>query len=228
MTNFSPDAPSPTERLEQFAANVAHDFNNLLTGILGNLELMQNRAARTKVTAFDSYLEGARNAGARAATFAQRLLAFSGRAAQDPVPVAIGALVQDVADSLRERAVNVTVESAGGPVMVLCDPGQAELTLHELLDNAADAVAQGGEIRIGYEIAGPRVRVTVRDTGAGMTPEVLARATGPFFTTRPNGAGKGLGLPIADRFARHAGGSLEITSAPGTGTTVALLLPMAG
>jgi len=226
MTENSPDAPPEPGRLEHFAANVAHDFNNLLTGILGNLELMQNRAARTQVTSFDGYLESARNAGSRAAMFAQRLLAFSGRAAQDPEPTPIDALLHDIIEPMRERGVNIAYAPGCGPAQVLCDPAQAELALHELLDNAADAVAETGEIRIATGISGAYAEIRITDTGNGMSPQVLGRAFEPFFTTRPNGAGKGLGLSIADRFARQAGGVLEITSQPGQGTVARLRLPV--
>ena len=180
MTENSPDAPPEPGRLEHFAANVAHDFNNLLTGILGNLELMQNRAARTQVTSFDGYLESARNAGSRAAMFAQRLLAFSGRAAQDPEPTPIDALLHDIIEPMRERGVNIAYAPGCGPAQVLCDPAQAELALHELLDNAADAVAETGEIRIATGISGAYAEIRITDTGNGMSPQVLGRAFEPF------------------------------------------------
>ncbi len=227
MTEMSPDTSSETDRLEHFAANVAHDFNNLLTGILGNLELLQNRAERSGVTYFDGYLEGARNASSRAATFAQRLLVFSSRATrQDFVTVAIEPLIREIAESMHEHRSNLSVDLTAGPAKVLCDPEQAELALHELLNNAADATKASGAILLKTEISSGFVTILISDTGTGMTPEILARAREPFFTSRPNGAGKGLGLAIADGFARQAGGSLEIASEPGHGTTVSLRLPM--
>jgi signal transduction histidine kinase len=222
---MSQDKPPEPDRLEAFAANIAHDFNNLLTGILGNLELMQNRAKRTQVTAFDGYLEGARHAGGRAATFAQRLLAFSGRAAQDFVPVAIDTLIHDLAEPLREHGMPITLNLAAGTAQLFCDPAQADLALHELLDNAVDATATSGGITLTTAAADGQITITIQDTGTGMTPEILARATEPFYTTRPNGAGKGLGLSIAARFARQIGGTLEIASKLEVGSTVTLRLP---
>jgi signal transduction histidine kinase len=218
-------APPETSELEQFAANIAHDFNNLLTGILGNLELMQNHARRNGEVRLDSYLEGARNAGGRAAIFAQRLLAFSGRGTHESVPVAVAPLIREAVEPLRDQGSRLSAELPADGIRIFCDPAQAELTLHELLSNAVSAIQETGEITVKTTSAGGFVTIIIQDTGAGMAPETLARAMEPFFTTRPSGAGKGLGLSIARRFARQAGGSLEMTSQPGEGTTVHLRLP---
>jgi signal transduction histidine kinase len=225
MTGMPPDPPPELERLEHFAASVAHDFNNLLTGVLGNLELMQNRAKRSQITTFDGYLEGARRAGGRAATFAQRLLAFSGQAAQDFKPVPIDALIHDLAEPLREHGMPLTLNLAATAAEVFCDPAQADLALHELLDNAADATRESGSVTLSTQTAAGNIIIAIHDTGAGMTPEILARASEPFYTTKANGAGKGLGLCIATRFARQTGGTLELACTPGAGTTVTLRLP---
>jgi len=213
------------DTVEQFAAHCAHDLNNLLTGILGNLELMQNRARRIGNTQFDGYLEGARNAAGRAAGFTQRLLAFSGRAAGEPVPVPVNPLALEIVELMREQscAILPALDPAVGDVF--CDPVQLEAALQELIANAREATAQGGTITLRTATASGRVVITVADSGAGMTEDIVARAAEPFFTTRPNGAGKGLGLAIAGHFARHAGGAMTIQSAPGTGTMVDLTLP---
>jgi signal transduction histidine kinase len=213
------------DTVEQFAAHCAHDLNNLLTGILGNLELMQNRARRSGTTHFDGYLEGARNAAGRAAGFTQRLLAFSGRATGDAVAVPVNRLAFDIVELMREQSCTVLTALDAAAGAAFCDPAQLELALLELLANAREATAQSGAISLRTAAAGSRVIITVADTGAGMTEDIFARATEPFFTTRPNGAGKGLGLAIAGHFARHAGGAMTIQSAPGTGTTVDLTLP---
>ncbi len=225
MTEDAPPSREP-EQLEQFAAHVAHDFNNLLTGILGNLELMQNRAQRTGAKQFDGYIEGARNAGTRAAAFAQRLLAFSGRSEQEPAAVDLNLLLQDALEPLREEGFKVSFAPAPVPAMVQCDPSAAELALHELLSNAREAMPARGGIEARIEALDGEIAMTIRDAGMGMTPEVLARAAEPFFSTRPNGAGKGLGLPIAERFARQLGGSMTLASEPGIGTTVCMKFPI--
>ncbi len=220
---LSPERPGA----EQFAARCAHDFNNLLTGIMGNLELMQNRARRNGVKEFDGYLESARSAAGRAASFAQRMLVYSGRAVQEPVVVPVNRLVADMAEVLREpppepgAPLELTLADDAGNAF--CDPIQLEIALSELLANAREAGA--GPVRIGTGRRGGCTVISVTDTGPGMAAETVARAAEPFFTTRSSGAGKGLGLAIAERFARQAGGALELESRPGAGTTARLVLP---
>jgi len=217
------DPPAPPGATEAFAAHVAHDFNNLLTGILGNLELMQNRTRRSGHGEYDTYIEGARSAALRAAVLAQRLLVLSGRQAVDPVATDLTRLAGELAAPLRAQGHDIAVEM---PALTLrCDPNHAELALSELLENAIAATPQGGRITLDAAIEPRQIRLSVRDTGAGMPPETLARAVQPFFTTRPNGTGRGLGLAIAERFARSLGGTLTLDSAYGEGTTASLCLP---
>ena len=222
------DAPRSrdVQNLEQFAANVAHDFNNLLTGILGNLELMETRAKRTGALQFAGYIDGARNSAVRAAAFAQRLLAFSGRGEQEAAAVDLNLLLQDALEPLRAQGFQVIFMPAAEPMVLVCDSAQAELALHELLRNAAEALPEHGEVEGRLEKHNGAIRLTIRDAGAGMAPEILARALEPFFSTRPNGAGKGLGLPIAERFVRQLGGTMTLASEPGVGTTICMNFPL--
>ena len=211
----SPTDP-PDSSLERFAARVAHDFNNLLTGILGNLELLQLRAARNKLPGLDSYLEGANSAGNRAAAFAARLMLYSGSGGSAPEPVPVDQLLEGFASQA-----NCTL--AAGDAVLLCDPTQLELAMTELLDNAA---AAGGEAFISSAHVAETVLITVRDTGCGMSAETLALAQEPFFTTQSNGTGRGLGLAIVARVVRELGGSMGLASEPGAGCTVTLRLPL--
>ncbi len=227
MIVSGPETPAARTEIEQFTAGLVHDFNNLLTGILGNLELMQSRAQRNGNRDFDHYLEAARHSGARAALFTQRLLAFSGHTAQEPVPVDLNALIRDMAEPMRAEGLLFTAELADDTGKIRCDPLQAELALHELLSNAAEATQAGGRIVLRSRAAAGQVIVSVADDGSGMAPDILRRATEPFFSTRSNGAGKGLGLAIVARFAQRHGGTLQLTSAPGQGTTARLKLPVA-
>jgi signal transduction histidine kinase len=225
MNDGAPKPADEARQIEQFAAQCAHDFNNLLTGILGNLELMNNRSKRSGISNFDSYINGARNAAGRAADFTQRLLAYSGRASGDPEITAVNQLITDLVELTREQnhPVEATLDPAAGTVF--CDPDQLELALQELLTNARDASPDANTIRITTAATATHTTISITDTGPGMSPETLARATEPFFSTRPNGAGKGLGLAIAARFCRDAGGTLHITSHPATGTTATFTLP---
>ncbi len=227
-----PDSPASKETaMEQFAAHCAHDVNNFLTGILGNLELMQNRARRNNVTEFDGYLDSARNAAGRAARFAARLLAYSGRAGNDPAMVPVNRLVTDLLAVHREQPpgdVAIVPELDADAGSVFCDPAQLEVALLELLANAEAAAGPSGKVGLVTARHGARVAITVTDSGPGMSQEILARAAEPFFTTRQNSAGRGLGLAVVARFARQAGGALAIESAPGAGTAAQLTLPGAG
>ncbi len=224
MIDTDPDASTDLSPVELFAAQTAHDLNNLLTGVLGNLELMQSRAQRSGVTAFDDYLKGAREAGGRAARFAQRLLAFSGRDAQDASSVDLNAIIPGMIETLRASGLVIDMELAAS-MEVFCSAAQLELALRELLDNAAEAAGSNGRIVLRTEIAGNIALISVTDHGPGMAPDILRRATEVFFTTRTSGAGKGLGLAIVERFARRSGGALELVSLEGQGTTARLRLP---
>lgn len=224
MTDTPSDTSAGLSTIELFAAQTAHDLNNLLTGILGNLELMQNRARRSGVTEFDDYLAGARHAGGRAARFTQRLLAFSGRDAQAAAPVALGAIIPRVIETLRATGVAIDMELTAGRD-VFCSASQLELALRELLDNAAQATGMSARITLRTEHAEDHALISVTDTGPGMPADVLRRATEPFFSTRTSGAGQGLGLAIVERFARRSGGALELVSREGQGTIARLRLP---
>src|SRR5580698_10997847 len=121
-TGLSPSEPPEASELERFAANIAHDFNNLLTGILGNLELMQNYARRNGEIHLDGYLEGARNAGGRAVVFTQRLLAFSGRGMHDFRPVSVAPLIREAIEPLREQGSRLSAELPDDGLRIFCDP----------------------------------------------------------------------------------------------------------
>jgi signal transduction histidine kinase len=220
------DAQAATEQLQHFAACIAHDFNNLLTGMLGNLELMQMRAQRQKITTLEGYLEGARNAGNRAAIFASRLLAYSGRAGQTPKPTNAAELLATLAGALAETGQPITRGPIPASATILCDPALAELALQELFNNAAEALSPNGKITASLTTSPTHATITIHDTGHGMAPNTLALATTPFFTTRTSGAGRGLGLPIVTRFATQAGGRLELISQPEAGTTARLVVPL--
>ncbi|MEW5887638.1 MAG: ATP-binding protein [Pseudomonadota bacterium] len=108
-----------------------------------------------------------------------------------------------------------------------CHPGRLNQVFLSLVQNAAQAVADGGVVRVDSASSGDAVRVRVHDDGVGMAPEVLARAFDPFFTTRAVGQGTGLGLTVSRDIVMAHGGRIDIDSAPGRGTTVTVTLPLA-
>jgi signal transduction histidine kinase len=231
------------EAVGQLTGGIAHDFNNLLAGIMGSLELLQTRLAQGRIGEADRYITAARGAARRATTLTQRLLAFSRRQTLDPRPTEINKLVAGMEDLIRRSVgpnVEVEVVGAGGLWLTKVDPSQLENSLLNLCVNARDAMApKGGRLTI--ETAnkwlderaarerdlspGQYVSLCVTDTGVGMTPEVIARAFDPFYTTKPLGEGTGLGLSMVYGFVRQSGGQVRIYSEVGNGTTVCLYLP---
>jgi len=230
------------EAVGQLTGGLAHDFNNLLTGIIGSLELLSTRVAQGRLTELDRYLQTAQMSAKRAASLTHRLLAFSRRQTLDPKPTDINKLIYGMDELVRRTvtpAVTVKLADAPGLWRVFADPHQLENALLNLCINARDAMPGGGDLIIGTSnleleeaeakaldlLPGDYVVLSVSDTGAGMTADIIARAFDPFFTTKPIGAGTGLGLSMVYGFARQSGGQARITSEPGKGAKVSLYLP---
>ena len=110
---------------------------------------------------------------------------------------------------------------------VECDPGQVNQVFMNVLANAYDAIPERGNLWLTTRAEGDRVRVTIRDDGVGMAPEVVSRIFDPFFTTKDVGGGTGLGLAISQGVVAAHGGRIEVESAPGRGTTFRIILPLA-
>lgn len=227
--NMTPDKGNGGARnaeLEEFAAQIAHDFNNLLTGIMGNLELLQLRVARTGVAGLDGYIKGANASSNRAVAFTQRLLVYSGRLAHEPEPVPLPQLIHEIGAMPEWEGVELHLPDEA--VCVQVDPAQLRLAVTELLRNAREAVQESGSsIVLSAWVEAGQVAIMVRDDGPGMPPEIQAQARSLLFSSRVNGAGRGLGLAIAARVAAAVGGRLELESTPGAGCAAKLVLPMA-
>jgi signal transduction histidine kinase len=229
------------EAVGQLTGGIAHDFNNMLAVILGGLNLLQRKLARGE-TDVGRFIEGAIDAAQRAATLTQRLLAFSRQQPLSPEPLIINKLVAGMSELLdRTLGEHVKVETvlAAGLWQVKADPAQLENAILNLAVNARDAMPGGGRLTIEtlnafvddayareYAIeAGQYVLIAVADTGAGMAPEVIAKAFDPFFTTKGAGRGTGLGLSQVYGFVRQSGGHVKIYSELGVGTSVKIYLP---
>lgn len=230
------------EAVGQLTGGLAHDFNNLLAGISGSLEMMKARIQQGRSGDIDRYILGAQGAVKRAAALTHRLLAFSRRQTLDPKPTDVNRLVAGMEELIRRTVgPQVSVETVGtsGLWPTLVDPPQLENALLNLSINARDAMPDGGKLvietanrwmdeRTAKERdlpAGQYVSVCVSDNGAGMPPEVVARAFDPFFTTKPIGLGTGLGLSMIYGFARQSGGQVKIYSDVGQGTKVCIYMP---
>ena len=226
------------EAIGQLVSGLAHDFNNLLAAILGNLELLEMRLSDPHLM---KLVQAAARSARHGAKLNEQMLAFSRKQYLSPVPVDLNELVLGTQDLLR-RSLGGTVEVSTAlnedlwPALV--DPHQLELVLLNLAINARDAMPAGGQVviktrnlRAGernrpVELApGDYVMISVADSGTGMSPEVLARACEPFFTTKEPGKGSGLGLAQVYGLAQQSGGGMRITSVVGKGTTVTVYLP---
>jgi signal transduction histidine kinase/CheY-like chemotaxis protein len=224
----------------QLAGGIAHDFNNVLQAVLGGVALIRRRAADSaQVLHLAGMVE---DAARRGESVTRRLLAFSRREELRSETLDVAALLrglQEVLSATLGSRIRVEVAAPQGLPPVLADRGQLETVLVNLATNARDAMRGGGVLTLAAEeqahaAAGPAaglapgayVRITVSDTGEGMSDEVLARAAEPFFTTKPLGQGTGLGLAMARSFAQGSRGTLTIASAPGEGTHVSLWLPV--
>jgi PAS domain S-box-containing protein len=229
------------EAVGQLTSGVAHDFNNLLMVIAGNLELLEKADRPERRQRLSSRM---REAVSRAKRLTGQLLAFSHRQQLERRAVDLNALVAAAA-GLAQRTLGpgIRLETRLDRSLAPCltDPGQIEVALTNLLLNARDATPVGGtvtiatgrvrlgpaapEVAAGEIPAGDYVSLAVTDTGVGMSPEVLGRATEPFFTTKGDAAGSGLGLSTVYGFARQSQGHLLLRSQPGRGTGVKLLFP---
>jgi len=215
------------EALGQLTGGVAHDFNNLLTAAMTNLHLL-GRHLPEEARRFQT---GASTALERAEKLTRQLLSFSRQEAVNPAVVDFAGSLRGMADLL-ERSIRADIalewDIAPVPLPIAVDTVQLELAVLNLVLNARDAMPGGGRIRLTLR-PGPapgNARLEVADTGAGMTPEVQARAFEPFFTTKGVGKGTGLGLSMVYGFARQSGGNATIESRPGAGTRVRLDLPL--
>ncbi|WP_342642530.1 response regulator [Rhodoligotrophos ferricapiens] len=226
------------EALGTLAGGVAHDFNNLLMAMLGNLELAAKRIDGDERVA--RYLRNATAAGRRGAALTERLLSFSRRKEIRSQLLDINETIRNMGDML-ERTLGglVEIKTELDPELWAgrADPEQIELAILNLCINARDAMPEGGVITIATanqdirkrmpDLApGRYIRLTVSDTGRGMSAEVRRRALEPFFTTKA-GKGTGLGLSMVYGMAVQLGGAIRIQSTPDEGTTIELYLPSA-
>ena len=228
------------EAIGQLTGGIAHDFNNLLTIITGNHELLEMDLEDAEQR---DLLSRANNAALMGARLTNRLLTFARRRRLDPVVLDLNEQVLTMAELLR-RTLGETIALgtllAPGLWHVRADPSEIENAVLNLAINARDAMPGGGKLVIetrnvvlddadvATEVGvqpGDYVRLSISDTGVGMTREVLARVFEPFFTTKEPGKGTGLGLSVIYGFVKQSGGHVTAYSEVGKGTTVNLYLP---
>lgn len=233
-----------SQRLEavgRLAGGVAHDFNNMLGVIIGYSGIL-----RTQLPSDHQALKGAaeiEQAAHRAADLTRQLLAFSRKQVLQPQVLSLNSLIDELSKMLR-RLIGEDVELVFRPgwqlARVKADPGQFEQVIMNLVVNARDAMPGGGRILIETKnvdvdehfalrhspmLPGPYVLLSVRDTGSGMTAEVLSHIFDPFFTTKEQGRGTGLGLSIVYGIVKQSGGYTWVDSEPDRGSTFQIYFP---
>jgi two-component system, cell cycle sensor histidine kinase and response regulator CckA len=229
------------EAIGSLAGGIAHDFNNMLTIVLSYSVLLAREFAPDDPRRAE--LQQIRDAGERAAALTQQLLAFSRRQVLQPKVVQLDQLVADTKKLLQPligEHIALRVVSDHKLWRVRVDPSQMDQVIVNLAINARDAMPGGGTLTIetqnvaraagdatlpGELGASSYVRLSVSDTGTGMSEATQSRMFEPFFTTKEIGRGTGLGLPTVLGIVQQSGGSVSVRSAPGTGTTVSIYLP---
>jgi CheY-like chemotaxis protein len=222
------------EAIGQLTGGIAHDFNNLLMVISGGLEMLQRPL---EIDRRERLLDGMRQAAQRGSALTKQLLAFSRRQALTPEPLNVARQIgkmRELLDRSLRKDVQVAFEFADDLWSIEADAGELELVVLNLAVNARDAMPDGGTITISARncaafkddgLDGDYVRLSVVDTGTGMSPEVQAHVFEPFYTTKDVGKGSGLGLAQVHGFVNQSQGGVRIHSEMGRGTTVSLYLP---
>lgn len=231
------------EAIGQLTGGIAHDFNNLLTVIIGNLNLLHGRLEKTEESKLQRWTSNAKHAAERGADLTRRLLAFSRRQVLEPANFDVNDTIANMVDMF-ERVFDANIslhwnldKNLGS---IRADPAQFESALLNLAVNARDAMPSGGRLVIASDLVdipgdgldglvelrpGSYARISVTDTGTGMTEEVRSKVFEPFFTTKDVGKGTGLGLSMVFGFAKQSGGSVTVESEVGVGSTIALFFP---
>jgi PAS domain S-box-containing protein len=227
------------EALGQLTGGIAHDLNNVLSVVLGNAELIDHQLPADGTELRADLIE-LRSAARRGATMIRKLLSFSRSAQLEVVSLDLGAAVAEVADTLRRflpAGIDVSIAVPREPLVVSADRGSIEQILMNLVTNARDAMPDGGHLRIEVrqrvaggdesEPVGTFGSLVVRDDGVGMDDATRLRIFEPFFTTKPAPLGTGLGMSMVYGRVRQQGALIDVASAPGRGTAVAISFPSA-
>ncbi len=226
----------------QLTGGIAHDFNNLLTVIVGNLQLIEVTAADRDIR---ELADTAFTAAMRGADLAHRLLNFTKRQPLDPSATNIDSLVQGMEPLLCRslgESLSVRIQTSDSTWSAKVDPVQLESAILNLAINARDAMGNDGELEVSVSNCcyaaedtstenaippGAYIRICVSDNGSGMAEATRKAAMEPFFSTKPESEGSGLGLSMVNEFVRQSGGQLRLESTAGIGTRVSLFLPRA-
>jgi PAS domain S-box-containing protein len=229
------------EAIGTLAGGVAHDFNNILTAILGYAVLLK-RGLDSRETA-ERAADVIEKAAQRGAALTRQLLGFARKGKNQTIPVDLAATIHEVLELLNRtlnKNIRITQVENGPRLFVSGDPAQLQQVILNLAVNARDAMPDGGELTFGIESVrldeeacrrcpgtspGEHVRLTIKDTGCGISDDVMTRIFEPFFTTKERGKGTGMGLAMVYGIVENHGGGIRVDSRVGHGTTFEIYLP---
>ncbi|OQW66057.1 MAG: hypothetical protein BVN29_06110 [Nitrospira sp. ST-bin5] len=229
------------EAVGRLAGGLAHDFNNLLTVIMGHAQVLLNEMETEHP--FRAKVEEMQKAGDRAATLIRQLLTFSRKQPSTPKVLSVNPLITNFETMMRRligEDLELTLALAPQDLRISADPAQIEQVLMNLVVNARDAMPKGGRLRIEtaqveltkmpmYHVQLPAlgtfVKISVSDTGTGMSADTLTHIFEPFFTTKEEGKGTGLGLSTVFGIVTQSGGGLDVTSRIGQGSRFDVYFP---
>jgi signal transduction histidine kinase len=230
------------EALGKITSGVAHDFNTLMTIVQQAMGLLRRKPALGASPEMMMLVDEADEAARLGGQITQQLLGFARQKPMRPEIVLLAEFMEQQRP-LFERSLGesmtLTIRAGSVGAAIRADPGQLTTALINLLVNARDAMQGAGNVDLGItEVgnigrdrrwqelpAGHYVAITVTDRGQGMTPDIVRQAVTPFFTTKSDAGGSGLGLSSVDGFVSQSGGALDLDSQPGAGTTVTMLFP---
>jgi signal transduction histidine kinase/ActR/RegA family two-component response regulator len=229
------------ETVSKLIGGAGHDFNNLLGVIVANLDLLAIRSAgRTDVT---ELVNEAMEAALKGADLNQRLMAFARCQPQAPKILDVNEAVNNVFKLLSRTLgedILINLALASAPLSVFADQTQMEASITNLAMNARDAMTRGGTLSVSTSfchfdgghaaegadlLPGEYVLIEVSDSGVGIPPELQGRIYEPFFSTKSDGKGSGLGLSMVSNFMKQSGGRITVESKVGSGTTFRMFLP---
>jgi len=216
------------EAIGRLTGGIAHDFNNLLTVVIGATEALGD--ALSEQPELSSVARMALEAAERGGELVSQLMAVSRTQSLAPQTINCNRFLESLLPILRRTlGKEIDVHMRAAPAEVCCRADLTQLTsaMLNLSINARDAMPDGGRLTLCVAQAGDEAVLSVEDTGEGMSAQTRARALEPFFTTKPEGKGSGLGLSMVYGFAVQSGGRLEIDSEEGAGTRISLSLPAA-
>jgi PAS domain S-box-containing protein len=230
------------EAVGELTGGIAHDFNNLLSVIMGNAELLEESLS-TEDGGENPFLGNIQRATKGGAELTRRLLAFARRQPLQAETVHAGKLIESLRSLLRHTLgtdIGLNLKCEPNLKMISIDPAQLENVLLNLAVNSRDAMPSGGEFTIRCQnfrldndssrpieelASGDYINIDIKDTGDGISSDIIKRVFDPFFTTKAIGKGTGLGLSMVFGFARQSNGRVTIESTPGRGTKLTLMLP---